>query len=336
MNKSNLSIIIGKDTNGNDVDLNLILNQHILITGTTGSGKDTFLCSFIYLLMKNNTPSKVKFILVDPTRVVLTPFQESSSLLAPVITELDSVPGMFKWLIEETEHRFNELLKEKVRNIDEYNIKMSEDIFPRIFVVIRELAEIMLGDPDKTEKNIVRITQLTKATGIHLIIASQLASTNVFTGLIKANIPARIAFNTSTSEKSMVILDQPGAEKLQGKGDMFLLTFDSTVPIRLTSTYIKEDELFRFVSENKAPEYDKGLLTFLKYNVIVDEKYKDELYDKAVEIVHDKKKASASILQTELQIGYSRAARMLEEMENNGIIGKLTEVNGVKTREILK
>lgn len=336
MNKSNLSIIIGKDTNGNDADLNLISNQHILITGTTGSGKDTFLCSFIYLLMKNNSPSKVKFILVDPTRVVLTPFQESSFLLAPVITELDSVTGMFKWLIEETEHRFNELLKEKVRNIDEYNIKMSKDIFPRVFVVIRELAEVMLGDPGKTEKSIVRIAQLTKATGIHLIIASQLASTNVFTGLIKANIPARIAFHTSTSEKSMVILDQPGAEKLQGKGDMFLLTFDSTVPIRLTSTYIKEDELFRFVSENKASEYDKGLLTFLKYNVVVDEKYKDELYDKAVEIVHDKKKASASILQTELQIGYSRAARMLEEMENNGIIGKLTEVNGVKTREILK
>lgn len=326
-----LNIVMGKDANGNDISLNLITNQHLLITGTTGSGKDTFLCSLLYLIMQNNNPEAVKFILVDGTRAVLSSFQDSLYMLAPMITDMDTTPGMFKWLQEEIERRFNELIKEKVRNIDEYNTKMGKTVFPRIIVLIRELSEVMLVDPAGTEKSILRITQLTKAVGIHMILVSQLASENIFTGLIKANIPSRIAFNTINSKSSMVILDQPGAEKLSGRGDMLFLPVNSTTPIRLTSTYIKEDEIDRYVREHRANDYDDNLRSYLTYSI-----KKDELYEEAVRLVQSKRQASAPLLQRELQIGYSRASRMIDEMEYSGIISPLKDFNGTMMREVLK
>lgn len=327
---SPLNVVIGKDTRGNDVYLNLITNQHLLISGTTGSGKDTFLCSLIYLLMQSSTSETAKFILVDSTRVVLIPFQDSLQLLAPLITDVDTTPGMFKWLKEETERRFNELIKEKVRNIEEYNAKHGKTIIPRIIVLIRELVDVLLVDAEGVEKDIVKLTQLTKAVGIHLIIGSQNASENVFTGLIKANIPARIAFHTTDAHRSIVILDQPGAENLLGKGDMLFLSADKTEPIRLTSTYIKEDEINRYVQEHRSNAYDDNLRSYLTYSI-----KKDELYEEAVRLVKSKRQVSAPFLQRELQIGYSRASRMIDEMEYSGIISPLKDFNGTRTREVL-
>lgn len=247
MNENKLNTAIGEDPQGNKVNFDLLSNQHVLIAGSTGSGKDTFLCSYLYTLMKNNDPEHLRFVLVDNTRVVLTPFNDTKYLMTPMITDMDQTPRLFKWLLEETERRFDALVEEKVRNIEEYNDKKSNIVFPRIVVLIRELAEVLLINPNEIEKNILKLTQLTKAVGIHFILGAQRPTSNVFTGLVKANVPARMAFYTPTIETSLAILDKPGAEKLEGKGDMLLLTRDVAEPIRLKSYYIKESDIDSYV-----------------------------------------------------------------------------------------
>lgn len=262
--KNTLKVVIGHDEGGKNIEFDLKANQHLLISGTTGSGKDTFLCSYLYLLMKNNTPESLKFILVDNTRVVLTPFNNTNYLLAPMITDMDLVPTVFEWLLGEMETRFNALAENKVRNISEYNEKHGKVIYPRIVVMVRELTELMIRNPIEIEKNIVKLTQLTKAVGIHLILCTQRPHPDIVTGFIKANIPARIAFHTITSEESKIILDQPGAEQLRGKGDMLLLTYDQTKPTRLVSDYIKKNVIDDFVKTVVGRDYNKGLINILQ------------------------------------------------------------------------
>jgi len=264
MYENKLNIAIGEDYQGNKIYFDLLGNQHVLIAGSTGSGKDTFLCSFLYMLMNNNDSENLRFVLVDNTRVVLSSFNNTKYLLAPMVTDMEQVPNLFKWLLEETERRFNTLIEEKVRNIDELNNKKSEIVFPRIVVLIRELAEVLLVNPSEIEKNVLKLTQLTKAVGIHLIIGVQRPTSNVITGLIKANIPARMAFYTPSAASSTVILDKPGAEKLEGKGDMLLLTRDISDPIRLRSYYIKESTIDSYVASISTNNYDSDLWRYLQ------------------------------------------------------------------------
>lgn len=258
-----LNFVIGVNLIGEPVFFDLKTNQHLLIAGTTGSGKDTFLCSYLYLLMKNNTPESLRLILVDNTRVVLTPFNNTKYLFAPMITDMDLVPKVLEWLLGEIETRFNALVENKVRNIDEYNEKSGKVIYPRIVVMVRELTELMIRHPAGIEMSIVKITQLTKAVGIHLILCTQRPHPDIVTGLIKANISARMAFHTTTAEESKIILDQSGAEQLGGKGDMLLLTHDQSIPTRLTSEYVKENVIDDYVKTIKGEDYDKDLIRLL-------------------------------------------------------------------------
>lgn len=262
--KNTLKVVIGHDENGKNVDFDLKANQHLLIAGTTGSGKDTFLCSYLYLLMKNNNPELLKFVLVDNTRVVLSPFNSTKYLLAPMITDMDVVPKLFEWLLGEIETRFNALRENKVINIDEYNEKSGKTIYPRIIVMVRELTELMIRDSSEIEMSIVKMTQMTRAVGIHLILCTQRPHQDIVTGLIKANIPARMAFYTISAEESKIILDQTGAEQLGGKGDMLLLTYDQTKPTRLTSEYVKENVIDDYVETIKGEYYDKNLINLLE------------------------------------------------------------------------
>lgn len=261
--KNTLKVVIGHDESDKDIEFDLKANLHLLIAGTAGSGKDTFLCSYLYLLMKNNNPESLKFVLVDNTRVVLSPFNSTRYLLAPMITDMDVVPKLFEWLLSEIGTRFNTLRENRVRNIDEYNEKTGKIIYPRIIVMVRELTELMIRDPAGVEMSIVKITQLTKAVGIHLILCTQRPHPDIVTGLIKANIPARMAFYTISDEESKIILDQSGAEQLGGKGDMLLLTYDQTKPTRLVSYYIKENVIDDYVKTIVDTDYDNGLMHLL-------------------------------------------------------------------------
>ena len=336
--KSKLTVALGLDVAGNPVVTNVARMPHVLIAGTTGSGKSVLINSFIASLLFRVAPSEVKLILVDPKRVELIGYNGIPHLLTPVIVDVEKILSALKWALSEMDRRYKLFASAGVRNIDGYNELSGFQALPFIVIFVDELADLMAYAPVEVEDAICRIAQMARATGIHLIISTQRPSVDVITGLIKANIPCRIAFNVSSMVDSRVIIDMPGAEKLLGRGDMLYIPPDQAKPTRIQGTYVSEREiekLVEFIKSKGAPvEYTEEVtsmpLTWRKG--ARGEEGKDDLFEEAVRVVCQYDRASASLLQRRLSIGYARAARILDQLETEGIVGP---GEGAKPRDVL-
>ncbi len=351
--KSSLRFALGQDVAGNAVAADLTGMPHLLIAGATGSGKSVCVNSLIACLLLMNTPDDLRLIMVDPKRVELTGYNGIPHLLAPVVVDLERVVSVLQWVLREMDQRYHKLAQAGCRNIKEYNAKLvaaGEKKLPHLVVIIDELADLMMLAPDETERTLTRLAQLARATGIHLVIATQRPSVDVVTGLIKANFPARIAFAVASGVDSRVILDQPGAERLLGRGDMLFQAPDAPAPVRLQGTFVSDAEILRLVTywqsfagtASTAPTAAGGIPDSLPPGVplkqiplweeMADEP-SDPLFNEAVDLARRQGRASISMLQRRLRIGYTRAARLVEEMEARGIVGPPD--SGTGTREIL-
>ncbi len=334
--KSNLSIILGKDVSGRPKVDNLARMPHLLIAGATGSGKTICINSIITGLLYRNSPNQLKFILIDPKRVELPAYNGIPHLLSPVVVEPEKTISALKWAIWEMERRYKLFEKQGKRDIIAYNKTAGMENIPYIVTVIDELADLMVVAPSEVEHAIVRLSQMARATGIHLIIATQRPSVDILTGLIKANVTYRIAFMTASQVDSRTILDMAGAEKLLGNGDMLYLAGDTSKPKRIQGTYIDEKEIkgvTRFLKEQGSPEYNDEILQMpVSTSKFSQETPDDELYPQAAETVILAGRASSSLLQRRLKIGYARAARLIDLLEEKGIIGP---PEGSKPRDVL-
>ena len=337
--KSKLAVALGRDTSSRSMVVDLDKMPHVLIAGTTGSGKSVMLNSIIASLLFRNSPDELKLILIDPKRVELTNFNGIPHLLTPVITEPEKILSALKWSMAEMDRRYKLFQSVGVRNITGYNEMSGFQALPYIVIIVDELADLMMFAPVEIEDSIPRIAQLARATGIHLVIATQRPSVDVITGLIKANIPCRIAFNVSSMIDSRVILDGPGAEKLLGRGDMLFLPPDASKPIRIQGVFLQDDEINNLIKYLKStgitPEFtaevtEMPLGRFGGRGGNTGER--DDLFEEAVRTVCQYDRASASLLQRRLKVGYARAARILDELEEAGIVGV---GEGSKPRDVL-
>ncbi len=339
--KSKLTVGLGLDVAGKPVVATIAKMPHVLIAGQTGSGKSVAVNTFISSLLFRASPSEIKFILVDPKRVELTGYNGIPHLLAPVITEPEKVVSALKYLMGEMDHRYKMFAQVGARNIESYNEISGFQALPYIVLVIDELADIMLFSPVEVEDCITRLAQMSRATGIHMILATQRPSVDVLTGLIKANIPTRIAFAVSSLVDSRVILDTQGAEKLLGKGDMLFLPPDEAKPRRVQGAYISDGDTNRLLDflrkAGVAPQYTEEVTNqpvkgHGNGTGIAAGEEKDGLFDDAVRVITGHDRASASLLQRRLAIGYARAARILDQLEARGVVGP---ADGSKPREVL-
>ncbi|MBI5621798.1 DNA translocase FtsK [Candidatus Falkowbacteria bacterium] len=335
--KSSISVVLGKDVAGTPWIGNMTTMPHMLIAGATGSGKTVCINSIIISLLYQNSPSSLRLILVDPKRVELPVYNGVPHLLTPVITDVKKTINALKWLISEMDRRFELLAKTGHRDIHSFN-KTSKDKMPYLVLIIDELADLMQTSANEVEGYIIRLAQLARATGIHLVLATQRPSVDVITGLIKANVTTRIAFAVASGTDSRTILDHAGAEKLLGRGDMLYITASLSKPKRLQGVFVSDDEIRRVVEyikgQNGQPDYDASITekpasagNGLDYNGDGD-----DLLEEARDLVITAGKASASYLQRRLRIGYARAARLLDLLENEGIIGP---ADGARPRDVL-
>lgn len=337
---NSLSIALGKDVSGKACFAQLDKMPHLLIAGATGSGKSVCVNSIIVSLLYQNSPDELKFILVDPKRVELPHYNNIPYLLTPVITDVKKTVGALKWCITEMERRFELLSKLGHRNIASYNKAHPNDKMPYIVIVIDELAELMSANSNDMEAGIVRLAQMARAVGIHLVLATQRPSTEVITGLIKANIPARVAFAVASSIDSRTILDGTGAEKLVGRGDMLFLSPDISKPKRIQGVFLSDQEInnvINYIKNQGGADYVEELSgasgsggAFGGGGAFGDDGG-DPLLSEAMEVIRQSGKASASLLQRRLKLGYARAARILDLLEEKGIIGPS---DGAKPREV--
>jgi S-DNA-T family DNA segregation ATPase FtsK/SpoIIIE len=343
--KSPLGFAIGRDIAGKPVVSDLAKMPHLLVAGQTGSGKSVAINTILTSLLYRNSPADLKLILVDPKQVELKPYDDVPHLLTPVITEPEKCISALKWAVAEMERRYKALADVSKRNIMEYNLVKKEEGMPYIVIVIDELADLMMMAARDVEALIVRIAQKARAVGIHLVLATQRPSVDVITGLIKANVPARIAFTTASQVDSRTIIDQMGAEKLLGQGDMLLLTADMPKPKRVQGAFISDDETIKvtdYIRMQRPPQYDDEIISQPvqlngKGGVVADAgggggSSDDDMFRDAVRCVIEGRKASTSLLQRRLRIGYGRAARLIEEMEEQGIVGP---ADGARPREVL-
>lgn len=339
-NKSKLAVGLGLNVSGEVVVADIARMPHVLIAGATGSGKSVAINAFILQIVYRASPDEVKFILVDPKRVELTQYNFLPHLMTPVIVDPEKVIAALGWAVKEMEDRYKTFAEVGVRNIEGYNELSGFQNMPFIIIIIDELADIMLFAPNKVEDMITRLAQMARATGIHLLLATQRPSVDVLTGLIKANIPCRIAFNVTSMVDSRVIIDSPGAEKLLGRGDMLYIPPEQAKPTRIQGTYVTEVEMKRIINHlknlNLEVQYTEEVTTkYAPRKIMNDEGQVDELddmFDDAVRIITKQDKASASLLQRRLSIGYARAARILDQMEKVGIVAPAV---GSKPREVL-
>lgn len=340
--KSKLTVALGLDVSGNPQVADLARMPHVLIAGSTGSGKSICLNSFIASILFRASPQEVKFILVDPKRVELTQYNGIPHLLTPVIIEPEKVISALKWAIAEMERRYKLFSEIGVRNIEGFNDASGFQALPYIVIIVDELADIMFFAPSEVEDTVTRLAQMARATGIHLVLSTQRPSVDVITGLIKANIPCRLAFNVSSMIDSRVIIDMPGAEKLLGRGDMLYIPPEQAKPTRIQGTFVSEPEIHRLIQflrqSGVAPEYTEEvtsqypattLTTRLVGDIAAD---RDPLFEEAVRLVCKHEKASASLLQRMLSLGYARAARIMDQLELAGIVGPQ---DAAKPRQVL-
>jgi S-DNA-T family DNA segregation ATPase FtsK/SpoIIIE len=345
--KSTLTLCLGKDIVGNPVSAGLEKMPHLLIAGATGAGKsvalNTMICSLLYKL----TPDRVKLIMVDPKRIELSMYDGIPHLITPVVTDVKKATNALFWAVREMEHRYELLSEKKTRNIEQYNRKIKKEQpqdedgkpvepLPYIVIIIDELADLMMVASRDVEVALTRLAQMARAAGIHLILATQRPSVDVLTGIIKANFPTRLTFQVSSKTDSRTIIDTNGAESLLGMGDMLFLPPGTARLQRIHGAYISEVELTRvteFLKQQQPPDYDTSVVEApVKEAEASGEKEYDERYDDAVALVTQAGQASISMVQRHLRIGYNRAARIIEMMEAEGIVGPQ---DGVKPREVL-
>ncbi len=338
-----LTFAIGKDIAGRAVVADLAKMPHLLVAGQTGSGKSVMINDILTSMLYRNSPSDLKLILVDPKQVELTPYNDIPHLLTPVINEPEKCISALKWAVAEMERRLRTMAEVGKRNIIEYNTLKKEEGMPYIVIVIDELADLMMMAARDVEALIVRLAQKARAAGIHLVLATQRPSVDVITGLIKANVPARIAFTVASQVDSRTIIDQMGAEKLLGRGDMLLLTSDMPKPKRVQAALIDDGETAKvtdFIRSQRPPQYDDEIISqpvqLGKGSNVMEMGSggdgEDDMYRDAVRVVIEGGKASTSLLQRRLRIGYGRAARLIEQMEEQGIVGP---ADGARPREVL-
>ena len=354
--KSSVAFAVGKDIAGNNIIGNIAKLPHVLIAGTTGSGKSVCTNSLIVSLLYKSTPDEVRFIMVDPKMVELAPYNGIPHLLIPVVTDPKKAAGALQWAVYEMMKRYKMFSEHNVKDLASYNKVAETDgtlkKLPSVVVVIDELADLMLVAAKEVEESICRVAQMGRAAGMHLVIATQRPSADVITGLMKANIPSRIAFAVASAMESRIILDTAGAEKLVGRGDMLYAPLGEGKPKRVQGCFISSEEIERvvnFVKENGETDYDESVID--KINAAVAEKEKgsgkgggnaapeqnaadeaDELLPAAIDVVMETGQASVSMLQRRLKLGYSRAARIVDEMETRGIVGPF---EGSKPRQLL-
>jgi S-DNA-T family DNA segregation ATPase FtsK/SpoIIIE len=340
---SPLCFVLGRDVSGNPVFADLTRMPHLLVAGATGTGKTIFLNSLILSLVYRNSPKILKFILVDPKRVEFPVYSDLPHNLTDVIFDVQKTINALKWLVEEMERRFETLAKFRARDIFSFNkISLEKKIppMPYIVLIIDELADLMAARGREIEAGIVRLAQLARAVGIHLVLATQRPSTEVITGLIKANITSRITFQVASQVDSRTVIDTAGAEKLLGRGDMLFLSAENPKPKRIQGAFVSEKEVQRVVGYLSS-KYKKERIESLEEKLVEEtgeveffeggEELEDPLYEEAKRIVIEAKKASASLLQRRLKIGYARAARLLDLLEKRGIVGPQ---RGAKPREV--
>lgn len=356
-----LSFAVGRDISGEPVIGELNKMPHLLIAGQTGSGKSVMINTLLTSMLYRNSPSEMKLILIDPKTVEMKPYYDIPHLLTPVITEPEKAMSALKWAVNEMERRLKLIAEEDVREIEGYNKKIrsratkisvededgnmqqhDEGTMPYIVIVIDEMSDLMMAAARDIEALIVRITQKARAAGIHMVLATQRPSVNVITGLIKANVPARIAFTVASQVDSRTILDAAGADKLLGQGDMLMKTAQMGKPIRVQGAWVTDEEVVKinnFLRMQSAPQYNDEIVSQPvningKGGVVMDfdGDSGDSMYNDALRVVIESRKASASLLQRRLRIGYARAARIIEEMEEQGVIGP---ADGARPREVL-
>jgi S-DNA-T family DNA segregation ATPase FtsK/SpoIIIE len=366
---SPLAVALGLDVAGAPQCADLASMPHLLIGGTTGSGKSVCITALTACLVANNSPERLRLVLIDPKMVELVRFNGLPHILGQVETELERIVTVLRWCTREMDRRYKLLEELHARHIDDYNRKVAArgdgESIPRLVVLLDEMADLMMTAPDETERHLIRLAQMSRAVGIHLVVATQRPSTDVVTGLIKANFPARIAFAVPSSIESRVILDTPGAESLLGRGDMLYLSPEAGAPIRLQGCFVTDREITRLIDfwkeqageetvETAKPEQKKGTKPagktaewvsanapahapwedMVKGLGEVDEDAEEEEIAEATRIIQQYGRASASLLQRKMRLGYPKAARLMDELQKRGVIGR-QQVGG-KTREVLR
>ena len=333
-----LAMALGRDVSGQPVVADLARMPHLLIAGATGSGKSVCITAIAACLAMNNPPEDLRMVMIDSKMVELLRFNGLPHLYGKVETNVERILGVLRWVVVEMEHRYRLLEAAHARDLETYNRKLARKkdgvLLPRIVVLIDELADLMMSAPDQTEHNLVRLAQMARATGIHLIVATQRPSTDVVTGLIKANFPARLAFAVASGVDSRVILDMTGAESLLGRGDMLFLSPEVGTPARAQGVMITDMEIERLIAHwQKAVEVSTDAPPWEKLLSEPDENEDEDLIEKATSILRQSQRASASMLQRRLRIGYPRAARLLDQLEERGVVGP--SQGGGKERDVL-
>ena len=342
---SPLRLCLGQDVSGHPIVADLAKMPHLLIAGATGSGKSVCLNAIIAALLLQNTPDQLRFLMVDPKRVELTGYDGIPHLLAEVVVDMERVTKVLNWVMAEMDGRYRHFSETRATHIGDYNERVAPRLgkkpLPYIVVVVDELADLMMVAPHQVERSICRIAQMARATGIHMVIATQRPSVDVVTGLIKANFPARIAFNVASSVDSRVILDVAGAEQLLSRGDALFLPPDAPTPMRLQGTYLSDRELRRLVqywkeeAKPKAVEPGKVVQKPLWDDMVTEEprdEYEDELIPEVIDLVLKENRASISLMQRKLRIGYTRAARIMDILERNDVVGP--QPSGGRARDV--
>ncbi len=332
-----LAIALGRDVSGQPVVADLARMPHMLVAGTTGSGKSVCLAALITCLVMNNSPAHLRLAILDPKKVELVRFNGLPHILGQVETEQERMLAVLRWALAEMDSRYKLLENARSRDLGTFNRKLAkrgQEPLPHIVIFVDELADLMMSAPDQTEHSIVRLAQMARAVGIHMVVATQRPSTDVVTGLIKANFPARLAFTVASSIDSRVILDMNGAETLLGRGDMLFLNPESGTPQRAQGVYLKDQEVDSVINFWQTELAGRGTEAAPWEEMVESESSDgDDLVEQAIDLVKKSRRASASLLQRRLRIGYPRAARLLDELEERGVVGPA--VSGGKDRDVL-